>query len=155
MHLYDRRATVTNNTVQEDNSTLAYSGTWGSNKSGNFSGGGSSFTNGDGASVSLKFHGMPSIKQVNIFLSILINEYLGSTIWVFGDKKNDHGLYSVVLDNGTAQIFDGVSGCGGAFGMTCEQQQPCIKYFASNLDASEHSLTITNIPGVNNSFFGP
>ena len=75
MHLYDRRATVTNNTVQEDNSTLTYSVTWGSNKSGNFSGGGSSFTNGDGASVSLKFHGMPSIRQVNIFLPVLINEY--------------------------------------------------------------------------------
>ncbi|KAK7696438.1 hypothetical protein QCA50_001095 [Cerrena zonata] len=126
-------ASVNNSTVQEDNSTLTYSGTWGSNKSGNFSGGGSSFTNGDGASVSLKFH--------------------GSTIWVFGDKKNDHGLYSAVLDNDTQQTFNGVSGCGGAFGMTCEQQQPCIKYFASNLDGSEHTLTITNMAGVNQSFF--
>lgn len=142
---------MSNSTVQEDNSTLTYSGTWGSNKSGNFSGGGSSFTNGDGASVSLKFHGTSPMN--NVYCLIHLN-HPGSTIWVFGDKKNDHGLYSAVLDNGTQQTFNGVSGCGGVFGMTCEQQQPCIKYFASNLDGTEHTLTITNMAGVNQSFFG-
>jgi hypothetical protein len=71
-----------------------------------------------------------------------------------GDKKNDHGLYNVTLDNGTAQIYDGISGCGGAFGMTCEQQKPTLAYFASNLDSSLHSLKIVNMAGVNHSFFG-
>lgn len=37
--------------------------------------------------------------------------------------------------------------------MTCEQQQPCLKYFASNLNSSEHRLKIENLAGVNNSFF--
>ncbi|KIK66438.1 hypothetical protein GYMLUDRAFT_70066 [Collybiopsis luxurians FD-317 M1] len=126
-------ASVSNTTVQENDSSLTYTGTWGSNTSGNFSGGGSSFTNGDNASVSFPFN--------------------GSAIYVFGDKKNDHGLYSIVLDNGTEQIFDGVSGCGGAFGQTCEQQQPTLAYFASNLAQGEHTLKITNIAGVNQSYF--
>ncbi|KAK7445755.1 hypothetical protein VKT23_014751 [Stygiomarasmius scandens] len=126
-------ATVSNTTLEENDPSLKYSGTWGKNTSGNFSGGGSSFTQGDGASVSFSFN--------------------GSAIYIFGDKKNDHGLYSVVLDNGTTEIYNGVSGCGGAFGMTCEQQQPTLAYFASNLGEGEHSLAITNIAGVNNSFF--
>ncbi|KAJ3782527.1 hypothetical protein GGU11DRAFT_583613 [Lentinula aff. detonsa] len=126
-------ASVSNTTIQEDDSSLTYTGTWGSNTSGNFSGGGSSYTNGDNATVSFPFN--------------------GSAVYVFGDKKNDHGLYSVVLDNGTEQIFDGISGCGGAFGQTCEQQQPTLAYFASNLAEGEHSLKITNMAGVNQSYF--
>ncbi|KAE9391128.1 hypothetical protein BT96DRAFT_925449 [Gymnopus androsaceus JB14] len=133
VQLAPSRASVSNLTVQENDSSLTYTGTWGSNISGNFSGGGSSYTNGDGASVSFPFN--------------------GSAIYVFGDKKNDHGLYSVVLDNSTEQIFDGISGCGGAFGQTCEQQQPTMAYFASNLAEGEHSLKITNLAGVNESYF--
>ncbi|KAG5636057.1 hypothetical protein H0H81_009228 [Sphagnurus paluster] len=126
-------ATVKNVTYQETDAALVYSGTWGSNKGPVFSGGGTTYTNGDGASVMLSFE--------------------GGAIYVFGDKKNDHGLYSVVLDNGTAQVYDGVSGCGGAFGMTCEQQEPTLKYFASNLGSTTHTLKITNMAGVNGSFF--
>ncbi|KAF5366706.1 hypothetical protein D9758_006444 [Tetrapyrgos nigripes] len=126
-------ATVSNTTLQEDDPALHYSGTWGNNTSGNFNGGGTSFTQEDGASLSFSFN--------------------GSAIYIFGDKKNDHGLYSVVLDNGTAEIYDDVSGCGGAFGMTCEQQQPTLKYFASNLAEGQHTLTLTNMAGVNHSFF--
>ncbi|KAF5363126.1 hypothetical protein D9757_007965 [Collybiopsis confluens] len=126
-------ASVSNTTVQENDPSLTYIGTWGSNTSGNFSGGGSSFTNGDNASVSFPFN--------------------GSAIYIFGDKKNDHGLYSVTLDNGTEQIYNGISGCGGAFGMTCEQQQPTLSYFASNLAQGEHTLKITNLAGVNQSYF--
>ncbi|KAJ7618908.1 hypothetical protein DFH06DRAFT_1061764 [Mycena polygramma] len=126
-------ATVANQTLEETDSALKYSGTWGSNKSPNFSGGGSTFTNADNASVAFSFH--------------------GSAVYVFGDKKNDHGLYSVVLDSGAAQVFDGISGCGGAFGTTCEQMKPTLAYFASNLDSGLHNVTITNIAGVNNSYF--
>ncbi|KAF5376722.1 hypothetical protein D9615_007837 [Tricholomella constricta] len=126
-------ATVSNTTIEEDNPALTYSGTWGSNKSPNFSGGGTIYTNKDKAAVSLSFH--------------------GSAIYVFGDKKNDHGLYSVALDNRPVEIYSGVSGCGGAYGTTCEQQKPTLNYFASNLDSTLHTLTIANIAGVNNSFF--
>lgn len=126
-------ATVSNTTYEENNSALTYFGTWGSNQSPNFSGGGSSFTNQDKATVSLSFH--------------------GSAIYVFGDKKNDHGLYSVTLDNKTAEVYNGISGCGGAFGPTCEQMKPTLEYFASNLDSSLHFLKIENIAGVNHTFF--
>ncbi|KAJ7786707.1 hypothetical protein B0H14DRAFT_2957842 [Mycena olivaceomarginata] len=126
-------ATVANQTLEETDTALKYSGTWGSNKSPNFSGGGSTFTNADNAKVSFSFH--------------------GSAVYVFGDKKNDHGIYSVVLDGGAPELFDGISGCGGAFGMTCEQMKPTLAYFASNLDSGPHNLSITNIAGVNNSYF--
>ncbi|KAJ7480584.1 hypothetical protein FB451DRAFT_1085772 [Mycena latifolia] len=126
-------ATVTNQTLEETDPALTYTGTWGSNKSPNFSGGGSTFTNADNASVSLSFN--------------------GSAIYVLGDKKNDHGPYRAVLDGGAAQLFDGISGCGGAFAQTCEQMKPTLAFFASNLNASEHTLTITNIAGVNGSYF--
>jgi hypothetical protein len=52
-----RSATVANQTLEETDPALTYSGTWGSNKSPNFSGGGSTFTNADNASVSFSFHG--------------------------------------------------------------------------------------------------
>jgi hypothetical protein len=78
----------------------------------------------------------------------------GSSIIVLGDKKNDHGHYSVVLDDRPAEVYDGVSGCGGAFGMTCEQQVPTIKYLASNLNGSDHKLTLINQAGSQKSFFG-
>jgi len=79
---------------------------------------------------------------------------VGCAIYVFGDKKNDHGLYGVTLDNKTTEVYSGISGCGGAFGMTCEQMKPTLEYFASNLDDTLHSIKIENIAGVNNSFFG-
>ncbi|KAF8064396.1 hypothetical protein FPV67DRAFT_1504838 [Lyophyllum atratum] len=126
-------ATVKNTTYEEDNPALTYSGGWDSNKSSNFSGGGSAYTNQDKASVSLSFHGTP--------------------IYVFGDKKNDHGLYRVTLDNRTAEVYSGISGCGGAFGGTCEQQKPTLEYFGSNLDGGVHTLRIENVAGVNRSFF--
>ncbi|KJA24929.1 hypothetical protein HYPSUDRAFT_38305 [Hypholoma sublateritium FD-334 SS-4] len=126
-------ATASNVTYQETDPAITFNGTWGNNTGPFFSGGGTTFTNEDGASFSFSFH--------------------GSAIYVFGDKKNDHGIYGVVLDNQPAQLLDGVSGCGGAFGQTCEEQIPSIKYLASNLDDSLHTITLVNHAGVNNSFF--
>ncbi|TFK36069.1 hypothetical protein BDQ12DRAFT_668015 [Crucibulum laeve] len=125
-------ATASNTTYEEDNTALTYSGKWGNNTGPDFSGGGTAFTNEDKASVSLSFH--------------------GSAIYLFGDKKNDHGLYSVVLDNQTPVIHSGISGCGGAFSQTCEQQKPTLQFIAHNLDDSLHTIKIENLAGVNNSF---
>ncbi|KAH9476859.1 hypothetical protein JR316_0010775 [Psilocybe cubensis] len=126
-------STVKNVTFEETDPAINYTGVWGHNTSPAFSGGGSTFTSGDGASFSFSFH--------------------GSAIYVLGDKKNDHRLYSVVLDDQPAVTLNGISGCGGAFGLTCEQQAPSIKYLASNLDGSEHKLTLINHANVNTSFF--
>ncbi|KAK0504460.1 hypothetical protein EDD18DRAFT_1276388 [Armillaria luteobubalina] len=134
VQLGPKGATITNKTLEETDPSITYTGVWGNNTSPAFSRGGSTYTNENLASFSLNFQ--------------------GSAIYVFGDKKNDHREYNVYLDNGTAQTFDGTSGCGGAFGQTCEQQQPCLKFFASNLNGSTHSLKIENLAGVNQSYFG-
>lgn len=90
----------------------------------------------------------------NPYFKKLSSTITGSVIYIFGDKKNDHGIYSIALDTQAPQFFDGVSGCGGAFGLTCEQQLPSIKYLASNLDDSLHTVILVNHAGVNHSFFG-
>ncbi|KAF8900121.1 hypothetical protein CPB84DRAFT_1048079 [Gymnopilus junonius] len=126
-------ATVQNATHEEHDPAITFTGIWGNNSSPNFSGGTSTFTNQDNASFSFSFH--------------------GSAIYVFGDKKNDHRFYSVTLDSSPPITLNGISGCGGAFGMTCEQQAPSIKYLASNLDDSLHQITLVNHANVNSSFF--
>ncbi|KAF9054145.1 hypothetical protein BJ165DRAFT_1337721 [Panaeolus papilionaceus] len=126
-------ATARNQTFEETSSAITYDGVWGNNTGPVFSGGGTTFTNGDGASFKFTFK--------------------GSAIMILGDKKNDHGEYNVILDGGLPQGFNGISGCGGAFGMTCEQQVPTIKYLASNLDDSEHTVSLFNQAGQNDSFF--
>jgi hypothetical protein len=78
---------------------------------------------------------------------------LGSAVYIFGDKVDDHGLFSVTLDNRSVQQFDGVSGCGGDYRKYCEKTNT-IAFFASNLDSSLHTVTLQNNAGVNNSYFG-
>ena len=60
-----------------------------------------------------------------------------------GDKKNDHRGYTVIFDSKTYH-YNGTSGCGGAFGLTCEEQRPCIKFMASNLAEGNHTLKLSN-----------
>lgn len=76
----------------------------------------------------------------------------GSALYIFGDKVDDHGIYSVVLDERPAQQYDGKSGCGGIFEHACEKDNT-LKYFVSNLDAGGHTFTLTNA-GINGSYFG-
>jgi hypothetical protein len=54
---------------------------------------------------------------------------LQALLYILGDKKNDHGLYSVTLDNRPVEVYSGISGCGGAFATTCEQMKPTLAYF--------------------------
>jgi hypothetical protein len=51
------RATVMNTTIEEDDPRLTYTGEWDNNTAPEFSGGGTAFTHGDGASVTLSFRG--------------------------------------------------------------------------------------------------
>ena len=62
---------------------------------------------------------------------------------MFGDKTNDHRGYTVAFDSKTYQ-YNGTSGCGGTFGLNCEEQRPCIKFMASNLGEGNHTLKLTN-----------
>lgn len=149
-----RSASVTNTTVQETDPSLTYSGNWTTNVyNPAFSGGGSKYTNADNASVSLSFHGSYPPLAINYNATPRLTVLLGSAIYIFGDKVDDHGLFTVTLDNRSPQQFDGVSGCGGAFAKYCEKTNT-LAYFASNLDSSLHTVTVRNNAGVNNSFFG-
>jgi hypothetical protein len=67
----------------------------------------------------------------------------GSAVYLFGDKKNDHRGYTVTFDSKTYH-YNGTSGCGGVFGLTCEEQRPCIKFMASNLAEGNHTLKLAN-----------
>ncbi|KAF7339070.1 hypothetical protein MVEN_01983400 [Mycena venus] len=134
-------ATLTNTTLQETDDRLSYTGNWTENVFNPlFSGGFSRFTNGDAASVSLNF--------------------TATAIFIFGDKTDRHGLYTVTLDNHPPQTFNGesanasasVSGCGGAFAHACEKDNT-LAFFAANLDDKQHTVTVTNIPGALGAFF--
>ncbi|KAF9256717.1 hypothetical protein L218DRAFT_975338 [Marasmius fiardii PR-910] len=133
-------ATVENVTLEETSPQITYTSFWGSNQSGNFSGGGSTYTNDLNASFTLTFN--------------------ASTIYIFGNKKNDHGLYTIQLDGGPVETYDGISGCGGVFGTSCEQQLPSMKWFRGRLGEGEHKVTVMNLRGnpegkggINGTFF--
>ncbi|KAJ7486777.1 hypothetical protein FB451DRAFT_1337471 [Mycena latifolia] len=126
-------AKLMNTTLEETDPQLVYTGNWTENVFNPlFSGGFSRFTNGDGASVTLAFH--------------------ATAIFIFGDKTDRHGLYTVSLDHHAPQTFNGVSGCGGAFAHACEKDNTLV-YFAAGLDARQHTVTVTNIPGELGAFF--
>ncbi|KAJ6617316.1 hypothetical protein B0H10DRAFT_2218654 [Mycena sp. CBHHK59/15] len=136
-------ATLTNTTLEETDPRLVYTGNWtvcylptGSRRENVynplFSGGYSRYTNGDGASVSLSFH--------------------GTALFIFGDKTDRHGLYTVALDARPPVTLNGVSGCGGAFAHACEKDNT-LAFFAANLDGSEHAVTVSNVPGVLGAYF--
>ena len=57
VQLAPKGATVENQTLEETDGRIKYEGEWGNNQSGNFSGGGSTYTNGDGAYFELNFTG--------------------------------------------------------------------------------------------------
>lgn len=112
-------ATLTNTTVEDsDHVTLTYAGAWSSNNDTRFSGGTSTYTDGQGASVSLKFN--------------------GSAVYVFGDTVDDHGLASFSLDQQTS-----TANFASEF-----LKFDTLKFFAGNLSNQEHTLLITNFgPG--------
>ncbi|KAJ7433705.1 hypothetical protein B0H11DRAFT_2121137 [Mycena galericulata] len=126
-------ASLANTTLQETDPRLFYTGNWTENVfNPAFSGGYSRYTNGDCASVSLLFH--------------------ATAIFIFGDKTDRHGLYTVTLDDHSPQTFNGVSGCGGAFAHACEKDDT-LAYFAANLDERQHNVTVRNIAGALGSYF--
>ncbi|KAG8843084.1 hypothetical protein FRB96_004372 [Tulasnella sp. 330] len=117
-------ATVTNTTVDANHPAVTYTGGW-TNKSNEDSRNGTSFhTEKHGGSASISFK--------------------GSAVYIFGDSVNDQGPYSVVLDNGPIQTYGSLGGGEGGSGRFYMKTQPTLKYFASNLDSSQHTITVTS-----------
>ena len=64
----------------------------------------------------------------------------GTSIQVFGGTNYDHGNYSVVLDGGLNQIYNGYA--PNLF-------QNSTLYLATNLTQTQHTISITNLGGPN------
>ncbi|KEI42637.1 uncharacterized protein L969DRAFT_92071 [Mixia osmundae IAM 14324] len=109
-------STLTNTTIEDDSALLTYSGSWSSNSDTRFSGNTSTFTSGQGASVTARFN--------------------GSTVYAFGDVVDDHGLYGVTLDGGDMGQYD-------AYNPFLRINR--LKFFAAGLNASQHTLVFTNL----------
>jgi len=158
-NFFKNRATVKNVTYEETSSAIRYNGTWRNNTAPFFSGGGTTYTNGN-ASFDFTFQGTssphsPPKKGEETLIDAFSTT--GSAIYVLGDKKNNHRGYTVTFDSKTFHYND-TSACGGVFGQTCEEQRPCIKFMASNLAEGNHTLRLLNNPNgpaqTTASFFG-
>jgi len=118
-------ASLVNSTVEDSNTTaLSYTGTWSNNSDPLFSGGTTTYTNEEGATVSLKFY--------------------GTAIYMYGDANNDHGNFTVKVDDFPVRQLRTPNGCGGAYGKFCEKTSPGLQFFQAYLDESEHTITVTN-----------
>ncbi|KAJ6622327.1 hypothetical protein B0H10DRAFT_2214460 [Mycena sp. CBHHK59/15] len=133
VELAPARAMLTNMMLEETDPWLVYMGNWTENVYNPlFSGGYSRYTNGDDTSVSLSFH--------------------STALFIFGNKTDRHGLYTVALDACPPAMLNGVSSCGGAFAHTCEKDNT-LTFFAVNLNESEHMVTVMNVPGALGAYF--
>lgn len=73
-------ASASNITLEETDPSLTYSGSWNNNTSGNFSGGGSAYTQEDQASVSFPFNGQSFLLSGNHWKFLLVSESLYHTL---------------------------------------------------------------------------
>lgn len=109
------RATLTNTTVTNKSARLHYTGTWNSNNDQRFIGGSSSYTQEDGGSVALSFN--------------------GSSVFVYGDTVDDHGVFGVILDGAAEESFEG---------KTSNLKIGTLKYYRTGLNESVHSIVLRN-----------
>jgi hypothetical protein len=72
---------------------------------------------------------------------------------MYGDQVNDHGLFSVTLNESRPVISNGRSGCGEPFGKTCEKLGG-LHYFVGGLPEGEHRVRVENIPGEDGTYLG-
>ncbi|KAM0752039.1 hypothetical protein T439DRAFT_199691 [Meredithblackwellia eburnea MCA 4105] len=111
-------SSVTNTTVDDsDHSRLVYSGAWTVNTNSGFLGNTSTYTNQDGGSVSLTF--------------------AGSVVYVYGDTVDDHGAFSIKLDNKTYNYN----------GYTSHLKIGTLMFFAGGLSPGNHTITLINGAG--------
>ncbi|CED84703.1 hypothetical protein [Phaffia rhodozyma] len=124
--------TATNVTLDETSSQIVFNGTWGSNTGPYFWGNTTTYTNQDGASFNIDFQ--------------------GTAIYIFGDQVNDHGFFTVTINETSAETLNNESGCGGGFAKTCEKLGT-LAYFKGNLGQGTHRLKLVNNGGSRQSYF--
>lgn len=125
------RATLTNYTIDDNTTAVAYTGNW-PYETGPFFNGTSVYTQGPKNAMSFNF--------------------TGSGLYVFGDQVADHGYYSVYLNASatpwTGQYtpyatYNGRSGCGGELKKACEKLEG-LRAFIDGLPMGQHNVTIVN-----------
>ncbi|WOO83127.1 uncharacterized protein LOC62_04G006608 [Vanrija pseudolonga] len=119
-------ATFTNTTV-DDRSTQTLSfqpgGGWTQQTGDNFFNQTSTYTGAQGANVETNF--------------------TGSAVWVYGDQVNDHGSYTVYLNNTAVGTYTQRSGCANGYAKSCEKLHG-LAFFAGPLPQGQHQLKIVN-----------
>ncbi|KAJ9105829.1 hypothetical protein QFC19_003399 [Naganishia cerealis] len=117
-------ATLTNTTIDDPDAALKYTGSWTTNNVTDFWGGSSVYTNTPGDAVALSF--------------------AGSAVYVYGDQVNDHGYYSILINNTQMANLSGRSGCAGSDGEKQCEKLGGLHFFAGGLPEGQHDLRIVN-----------
>ncbi|GHJ83639.1 hypothetical protein NliqN6_0041 [Naganishia liquefaciens] len=133
-------ATLTNTTVDDNESRLRYTGDWTTNNVTDFWGGSSAYTDAPLASVSLNFSGT---SLISIRCSAT-DVFTGSAIYVYGDQVNDHGYYAVYINDTEMAYLTGRSGCASPEGDKSCEKLGGLHFFAGGLPEGEHDLRIEN-----------
>lgn len=123
------------NVTVEDNDyvRLNYVGSWDSNNDTRFSGNTSTYTNGQGASVSLSFVGTAVYLYGDTVFVRLLPTCLDRKLIL---EFQDHGLFSVALDGGAPTTHNA---------STTFLEIGVLKYFETGLANVSHSLVVTNL----------
>lgn len=64
-------------------------------------------------------------------------------MWVYGDQVNDHGSYTVYLNNTAVGTYTQRSGCANGYAKSCEKLHG-LAFFAGPLPQGQHNLKIVN-----------
>lgn len=116
-------ATLANTTLDDRASELQYSGSWTQQTGPNFYNQTSTYTGGPGPYFELNF--------------------TGSAVYIYGDQVNDHGPYSVYINDTNVATHTGRSGCGGGYAKYCEKVHG-LAFFAGSLPEGQHTLRLVN-----------
>jgi hypothetical protein len=117
---------LTNTTLDDPSSLITYTGQWTSNQNPLFSGGSTVYTSTPGDSFSFTFQ--------------------GSAFYIYGDQVNDHGLFSVYLNDTalTTGVLSGRSGCGEeGQSKSCEKLDG-LHFFYGGLGEGSHRVRVVN-----------
>jgi hypothetical protein len=68
----------------------------------------------------------------------------GSAVYVYGDQVNDHGYYSVFINDTQMANLTGRSGCAAPDGEKSCEKLGGLHFFAGGLPEGQHDLRIVN-----------
>lgn len=68
----------------------------------------------------------------------------GSAVYVYGDQVNDHGYYTVFINDTQIANLTGRSGCAGSDGEKSCEKLGALHFFAGGLPEGQHDLRIVN-----------